>query len=159
MSVTFTFARFVETETHGTVLWHGAQCEHTCPTPEACEDAQVYGPRCCDHVDAAKDACGCEAFDLNVSNTNAIQVLERLGVDVDPEWLVGSMTGDDLLGRALVGNVGRDDMGVSTFEHRGEAGARIVECGLRAGYFNDTLGRLATLATEAKARGVLVGWS
>lgn len=162
MSVTFTFARYIETADHGTVLAHGIDCSHTCPTPTTCDDAMVYGPTCCEHVYDATNACGCEAFDVNVSNANAVAILNRLGLDHDVEYgIIGSATPDDLLGRAMVGNVGRDDSGVAdaTDGGPGTGYATFVDCGVRAGYYADTLDRIARLATEAAHRGMMVAWA
>jgi hypothetical protein len=157
MTSTFTFASYIETST-GTVLVHGIRCDHYCPIERGCEDAQMYMGYC-DHVEAAKAACGCDDFDVNLSNANALDVLNRLGLDADPEALYGDIDPDDLLSRAMVANVGLDDSGVASVEDVFGNGARMIDCGRRAGYFDDVMARLADLAVEAKRRNVLIGWS
>lgn len=101
-----------------------------------------------------------EQFDVNVSNANAYALLERLGLDTTV--LLGEATPDDLLGRALVGNVGRDDSGVDAVETPGEwfgGGATMIDCGRRDGYFEDRMTALVALATEAQNRQVMVMWA
>ena len=89
---------------------------------------------------------------LNVSNRNAALIIERLGVEFD---YCGSIDADDLLGRALVGNVGRDDSGDPAIE----IAPNFIEGGLRAGYFDDRLGEIVEIATWAKANGAFVAWA
>lgn len=92
---------------------------------------------------------------VNMSNTNAALVIERLGLEFDYS---GSISADDLLGRALVGNIGRDDTGTATHVDAAAGRATIVECGLPDGYFDSRLGALAELAEAAQAFGVPVTW-
>jgi hypothetical protein len=165
MSVTFTFGHMVSDPQFGEVMMHGLDCDHVCteggeggvPCPEAFE----FGLRACEHAEAAQIACGCQQFDVNVSNTNAVMILQRLGleVDFDEGELCGNADPDDILGRAMLGNVGRDDSGTRSTEERGAGGATFVDCGLRAGYFGDRLGAIAELATEAKRLGMVVAWA
>jgi hypothetical protein len=93
---------------------------------------------------------------VNVSNGNAALILERLGYSVEP-W--GEATGDELLGRVMVANVGRDDTGVAAAEDRGVNGAILVDCGVRDGYFTDVMDRLAALGTHAADNGWMVSWA
>ncbi len=158
MSVTFTLARYVEDPQFGTVLMCGADHTHTCTANGPCEDNAVYGS--CDHADAAEQACGCTALDVQVSNTNAQMILERLGYPADPEdGLAGDADPADLLGRALTGNIGRDDDGIPTVTDDTPGRARHIYCGLRPGYFTGQLDAIARLAAEAQARGELVAWT
>ena len=154
MSVTFTFGQFIEVDGRA-VMHHGTSHDHRTPH-DGCEDFDFY--RYCDHVEAAVEACGCERFDVNLSNANAAAVLERLGVPAEDE-LVGGMEADEFLGRAMVANVGRDDSGLATVRYAGGAGATIYDVGVRPGYFDSTTSRLIALATEAKARQLYVVWS
>lgn len=153
MSITFSFC---EQDPVGGFLVHGVACEHGPCTHgmngRPCDEYDVY--HCCDHTEAALVACGCKAFDVNLSNHNAMAVLERLGLTED----YGEVDAEDMIGRCLLANIGRDDSGVPTVESRGELGARVIDCGVRAGYYEETLARICDLAVEAKRRGVLVGW-
>lgn len=95
-------------------------------------------------------------FDLNVSNVNAMLIFERLGIDPEP-W--GEIDPAEFLGRALVANVGRSDEGTAPSVDRfHEDGATWVDCGLRPGYFEDRFGALATLATVAVERDLIISW-
>lgn len=147
MSVTFTFYNKGEN-------FIGTSCSHECSTEGGCEEHRLY--HYCDHMFEASNACAECALEVNVSNTNAAAVLDRLGVEFD---YCGTMEADDLLGRALVANVGRDDSGVPSVEDTGRNGATIIECGLRAGYFDGTMGRLVALANAAAERGHGIGWA
>jgi len=155
MSITFSFAT-----TDDGVTFHGIDCRHVCThgwQGLPCEEADMYGGYTCDHIEADRDACGCDRFDVNMANVNALMVLERLGLDMDE---CGTIDPEDLIGRCLLGNIGREDSGVSTVEHRPHpsTGPRLVEVGLRPNYFQEQLDRLNDLAVEAAGRGVLVGW-
>jgi hypothetical protein len=95
--------------------------------------------------------------ELNVSNTNAALLLERLGLDpADCEG--GDIDADDLLGRAMVGNIGRDDSGVTAAEIRAPGQLTMIDCGVRPGYFDDRLSVLVEVATYAKTKEVRVQW-
>lgn len=93
---------------------------------------------------------------VNVSNGNAFMVLERLGFDTD---LWGDVDGAEFLGRALVANVGRDDSGVAAATLTSPGSATVIDCGVRDGYFDDVMGRLAALATHAADNGWMVSWA
>jgi len=97
-----------------------------------------------------------EAFEVNVSNSNAFALLDRLGIEAD---YCGSMAAEDFLGRAMVANVGRFDDGIESSTERGQGGATVIDCGLRPGYFEDRMASLANLASAATARGFLVAWA
>ena len=127
-------------------------CRGTCD--DSPEDIEFYG--ICECFEDAQAECGHCSSSVNVSNANAAQIIERLGVEFD---YCGIFDPADLFGRAAVGNIGRDDSGVASVTDRGEGGSTMVECGLRAGYFEDRLGSLAGLAQVAIERGMLVSWS
>jgi hypothetical protein len=129
---------------------HRARCLGTCSDPT---DFTDYG--CCDCTDAAEAECLHCSTQLNVSNDNAHQILERLGIDFDH---CGVIDPADLFGRAAVGNIGRDDSGVTTIESKRPGRATIIECGVAPGYFEDRLGQIAELASIALERGLLVAW-
>lgn len=140
MSITFTFATISDTGATSIGLLH----EHICPDPDTCEDAQMYSPACCDHAEAAVAACGCQDYDTNVSNVNAVAVFQSCGLPFD---YVGVIDPDVLLGSALL---------ASAFDHDGI----LVTCPLNGPTPAQALPRhAATLATQAKARGFLVGWA
>jgi len=156
MSITFSFA---STDDAG-VTFHGIDCRHICTRGRhglPCEEAEMYSGFTCDHIETDRLACGCDQFDVNMANANALMVLERLGLPMDE---CGTIDPEDLIGRCLLGNIGRDDTGVDTFEHPSAPGVgpRMVEVGIRPGYFQEQLDRLNDLAVEAAGRGVLVGW-
>jgi len=96
------------------------------------------------------------AFEVNVSNSNAFALLDRLGIEAD---YCGTMTAEDFLGRTMVANVGRFDDGIESTTERGQGGATIIDCGLRPGYFEDRMSSLAELASAAATRGLLVAWA
>jgi hypothetical protein len=162
VSVTFTFGQMVEDPEHGVILVRGARCrEHVCTLNGPCEDAALYGSSACEHAEADREACGCEALDVNMANANAALVLGRLGLPAsdDGDGLCGEASPDDILGRALTGNVGLDDTGTADVTSRAPGGPLVVDCGLPAGYFTRQLDAIAALAAEAKARGLLVAWA
>jgi len=97
-----------------------------------------------------------DALSVNVSNSNAFALLDRLGIDAD---YCGSMAAEDFLGRAMVANVGRCDEGFAPTTERGQGGATMIDCGVRPGYFDDRMSSLAELASTAAARGFLVAWA
>jgi hypothetical protein len=91
------------------------------------------------------------APELNVNNRNAALLLERLDLQAET-W--GEVAADDLLGRALVANVGRDDSGVEATEMT----PSWTEGGARPGYFEDRMAALVEIANWAKAQGGFVDW-
>jgi len=149
MSITFTIG------TLGSDNVYRSACNdnHRC-TVEGCEDHDLYFY--CDHMDDAQAACPICSRSVNVSNTNASAILERLGVEFD---YCGSIDAADMLGRALVGNIGRDDSGVDSTEDARLGCATMIDCGLRPGYFDDRLGQIADLADYAARHGHLILWS
>jgi hypothetical protein len=158
VSVTFSFGQYVEDPRHGTILVHGADCQHECTLNGPCEDSALYGS--CEHSDAAREACGCQRYDVTVSQANAPLVLGRLGYPVpDDGDLYGSASPDEILGRAMTGNVGFDDGGTAAVTDREPGRATWVDCGIPAGYFTGRLEAIASLAAEAKERGLLVAWA
>lgn len=89
--------------------------------------------------------------EVNMSNSNARGVIERLGLEFD---YCGSIDPDDLLGRAMVANVGRDDSGV-----RDVADGNFIDCGLPAGYYADRMAQLVDVALYARDNGLMVQWA
>lgn len=120
----------------------------------ACEDCAVYLPAIQAVVDVQTD------LDVNMSNTNAMGMLERLDLLVDPQDLAGTVEAGDFLARvvmaqALLG----DDSGVRPTEDRTAGGATWIDCGLREGYWGESLGRLEALAMEAVRLGREIWYS
>lgn len=119
-----------------------------------CETCNVYGIYANEIMDVSDE------FDVNLANTNAIMMLEVLGIDVDDYDLGGSMPGDEFLGHVLTAlAVDRDDSGISDVVEGGDGRATVVHCGLPAGYWSDRLNALHDLAQEASRLGRDVVWS
>lgn len=95
--------------------------------------------------------------ELNVSNDNAALLLERLGLD-PADYQGGDIDADDLLGRAMVGNIGRDDGGVTAADTTVPGRVKFIDCGISSGYFADRLAALVEVATYADTKGVRVQW-
>jgi hypothetical protein len=106
--------------------------------------------------------------EVNVSNGNAIGLLEALGLGGDvvetgfgpaPEDACGSLDADDFLGRVLaaeilsVGDPGRPEE-IEVIED----GPTIIYCGTSEGYLDGRLAQLREVATFAKAHGRSVVW-
>ena len=100
-----------------------------------------------------------EGLDVNLANTNARLILAMLGLD-DGEDLAGTVDGVTFLSAVMLAAAeDRDDTGVAPAELSSGVGARMVDCGLRPGYFADTFARLADLATEAVRLGRSVSFA
>lgn len=158
MSITFTLCRVRDDGVQDSVCPNAEAhraCAGTCTDPE---DFAYYG--ICECVEANLAACTECSLQVNVCNGNAIMLLERLGFDGPDEYgcMCGIATGEDLIARAMLGNVGRDDDGVDPFTENPEATATIHHGGIRAGYFGDRLGAIADLAAHAAREGLLVSW-
>jgi hypothetical protein len=95
-------------------------------------------------------------YEVNMSNANAFAVLDRLGYSVTEPY--GEATPEEFLGRALVANVGLDDSGVDGATTYLIDGPVMHDCGRRAGYFDDRLGRLAWLAEYARDHELMISW-
>jgi len=153
MSVTFSLARVGDDGTIH-ISCPDADAHNVCSGGCECpEDFEHYG--ICDCVIAAQDECSYCSAGVNVSNTNAAQILDRLGIEFD---YCGVIDPADLFGRAAVANIGRDDSGVDATEISGDGHATMIDCGMRNGYFADRLGSLERLASLAMDRGLLIAW-
>lgn len=145
MSLHFTFASI--NDQGQTYIGLPCHIDHVCPDPANCDDAQMYSPAVCDHADALTAACGCQDYDVSISNVNAVAVFQALGLDFD---YVGTMDPDLLLGSALL---------ASAFDHD----SMLVTCPLNGPTPAQALPRhfdaLVALAQAAKDRGHLIGWS
>jgi hypothetical protein len=97
-----------------------------------------------------------EEFDVQMSNSNARDVLEALGLDRDD--LCGSMNAADLLGRCLVGGALAPDVELVGYEQRGDNGAQIIDVGRAKGYVPAKLAAIEALCYEAQRLGRDVTW-
>lgn len=96
--------------------------------------------------------------ECNFANDNARLILAHLGIQQD--WpIVGSAPVDDLLARCVAaratgGNL--DDGGFATRDTGGPGTGqcRMIDVGLRPGYFADAVSRIEAVCEEAKACGM-----
>lgn len=93
---------------------------------------------------------------VNMTNGNAAQVLDLLGLDFDGNW--GETSAEDFLGRVLIAQalltVATDDAhGLPAVEDR-----NWTDCGRRPGYLADRLADLRRLATWAIDNQATVAW-
>jgi hypothetical protein len=94
---------------------------------------------------------------VNLANTNAYAVLDRLGYDTE-YGLIGEADPADFMARAMLANVGQDDSGIDTATTYLIDGPVLTDCGRRAGYFDDTMRRLCQLAEHARANDLMIAW-
>lgn len=131
--------------------------------PDAFKEATCA--RCAEFcVDAeARWDCECDchfeymAPSVNMSNTNAAQVLIALGYEA---MNYGALDASDLLARCTMGSatvntaVGVDDSGIAPVRD-----GNFIECGLRPGYFDARFRSLAEVAAWAAERDVAVSFA
>lgn len=121
---------------------------------DECRECAAYG------LFVTADFDMSEEFDVNLANTNARRILIRLG-DTS-EDLVGSLDAETFLASALIAEgtlPAEADLHVDSVTDSRPGGATVVECGRPAGYESSTLGRLITLANEARRLGRAVVWA
>jgi hypothetical protein len=89
--------------------------------------------------------------EVNVSNANARELLDMLGVD--PGELVGRFDATELHNKCALAMLDPDlyDEGRPSVESQGAGGARIIDVGRRPGYWADLLARLQQVADAAMA--------
>lgn len=99
--------------------------------------------------------------ELNLSNTNAVMVLDILGIETDFEHgIVGSMKAEDFLGHVMVAMAQeRDNAAVPATVDAQQGRATFVDCGLPEGYVAERLVILADMATEAMRIGRDITWA
>lgn len=91
---------------------------------------------------------------VNVSNANAIRLLEVLGLPCTFDMLGDSEPADDFLGRVLMAlAVNPADPGLPAIEE-----GNVIDCGRRPGYLEDRLGQLRDVAAWAAAHRKVVMW-
>ena len=120
---------------------------------------------------AAQVVCGdelCAAYPLiclpvevtpevNVSNVNAVQILDVLGILVGESFsdrCSGIMSAEDFLGRVLIADaVQLEDAGVPAVQT-----GNLVECGREEGYLNARISELRPVAEYAAAHQLEICW-
>lgn len=103
-------------------------------------------------------------WEMNVSNSNFAMIMRELGLEVNDEYCGVIANVADLIARceALLGTVKaipEFDAGVKQTEFFGEAGARVINCGVRPGYLTDRIGTLLSIATVARDTGAVVAFA
>lgn len=122
------------------------------------EDGSVSRDCCTTDHNTGRD----EGFDLNISNSNAVELFTVLGYISEDEgeapW-VGSETPESLEGRILLARALASDCEVPGYETRNEGQAHLIVPTRPAGYLTSRLEALATLCEAAKALDRMVVWS
>lgn len=143
----------------------GCACGSAAPVGEYPDRRSAYDAA----VAGVRAACSdpyCEFFrlveanaapEINVSNSNAAELLDVLGIAVGEDFsdrCAGSLPGEDFLGRVLIAlAVAPADAGVPAVRD-----GNVISCGRSEGYVQDRLGSLREVAEHAAARGLLVVW-
>jgi hypothetical protein len=83
---------------------------------------------------------------VNLSNSNALAALNRLGLDVE---YGGEHDAIDFQARAMLANIGKDDAGLRAEITMGDGGCTWIEGGQRPGYWENVMDRLAAMADVA----------
>lgn len=138
----------------------------TRPTDCACSKAYAAGCSCdeyvrtryCEDIFQVTETCACNDLQVNVSNSNAIAILERLGFDHPEDYCGGSCDAADFIGRTKLANIGRDDSGIRSSVDAAAGRATMIDCGVRVGYYEDVMTRLENLAHKAVATGGEIQW-
>lgn len=111
-----------------------------------CDTCATYGAGISIMWDAPTDC------DVNLSNASAANILATLGYDADDleDALIGSADAGEFLNRCLSALAQeRDQAAVPAIIDAAPGRATLVECGRAAGYVDDTLTRLVSLAIAA----------
>lgn len=131
-------------------------------SPTGMYGTTVAHPTDCDGQDGLCAQYGCYEYvevGVNVSNHNAVAILEALGIDVDPHNLYGTIDADDLRGRCLVALALADDSAIAPVTDRVPGQATYVDCGRREGYMSDRLAAILAVAEQAASLGVTVTYA
>ncbi len=138
---------------------------------EGCQYAgkEGYCEECSPFIHVITEDDGQDVPEVNMSNTNAIKLLEMLGlltgVEESPFGLLpvdacGAEEADDFLGRVLTAQaLSTGDPGRPEETEVMEGGAMVIHCGTPEGYADQRLEQLREVAEWAKARGRMVTWS
>lgn len=97
---------------------------------------------------------------VNMANSNALDMLEQLGLNADdePAWC-GSVDPEDLRGRILLARALGADMGRPVFRDVGSHGAQLFDAGRPPGYFAEKFDLLDEVIAAAIHHGRTVVWS
>lgn len=122
-----------------------------------CTECDIYGV----YVTAQMDIG--DEFDVNMSNRNAVMVMDVLGLDADPETgLCGSMKADEFFAHAVaavaVEQAVGDRAARPSLTTKHEGGPTVIDCGLPEDYVVNRLSQLVTLAEEAQRLGRDITW-
>lgn len=138
----------------------GPKCgaDHSgCVTPDDpyCANSVADFGRCIHCEGDVANDCDVCSLTVNVSSDNAVAVLYALGyVGGEP----GEADAADFRARTVTGAVTVDDTGIGAVVTATVLSDTTTDCGRRAGYFADTLGRLDNLAGWATAHGHIITW-
>lgn len=118
------------------------------------EDCLIYGPA--RNVLTADP----ETPSVNMSEVNAAEILEVLGVNMMEEGSCGSFSVEDLEGRLLMADALAPVSELRpTFTHKGETGPTNVYCAREEGYVQNKLARIAGVVAAAKELNRMVVWN
>lgn len=96
---------------------------------------------------------------VNMSQTNAQEILEVLGINMEDEGYAGSFSVEDLEGRLLLaGGLAPVSEFRPTFTHKGETGPTMIHCAREEGYVQNKLARIADVVAAAKELNRKVVW-
>jgi|LauGreDrversion2_3_1035106.scaffolds.fasta_scaffold01742_3 hypothetical protein len=97
---------------------------------------------------------------VNMSNTNAVRVLELLGFDSeDGVPYTGTCSTDDFEGRVTLARaLTPSDSGIPVMTTVHENGPTVVDFGRRPGYLQDRLNQLSDLAALARTHNSPISW-
>lgn len=118
---------------------------------EGCTDEDGYCYQL--FIDVKDDAS--ELPDVNMSNSNASDVLETLGVDMREAGYAGSFEADDLLARINIGLA----VAPESAERLTYTEGSVTMCGRPEGYVQGKLECLITIAEHAREMGRQVVWA
>lgn len=168
--MTVTFApTFQATDIIGWTVEHAGSDDTigtTFPDHAAAVQALVAHNSACDREDCAiygGQAVPVQAErmpDVNVSNTNAVAMLDVLGFGNDPSYDIGGeCDADNFLGRILLAlAVSPKDDGVPAHTPYAD-NDRWIDCGRRPGYTQDVLDNLRDVAEWSRENGRTVSWA
>lgn len=117
------------------------------------EDCLVYGP--------ARNVLteGPETPSVNMSQTNAQEILEVLGVNMVEAGYAGSFSVEDLEGRLLMAAALAPVSEMRpAFAHKGETGPTNIYCAREEGYVQNKLARISEVVAAAKQLNRRIVW-
>lgn len=99
-----------------------------------------------------------DEYSVNMSNSNAADVIEALGYPRD-EYCSGEAEPDDLIGRCLIAEAIAPDPALPSYTQTGINGARLIDAGRAPGYIRSKCYQIRVLAEQAKVLGRTVVWN